>query len=1057
MSFSFDKFLRPLTSTDRNIKIYEDNGILKYTINPFHIKNINVLNNTMRINLDSDRSIAMVFSTNNEAKISLKKLQEEHIDVLTEKVPFMIDKDILNYVTANIKIGPTGSNGTSGLSKIYTGTSSNYLTIPAYGSLVQLYTQTDLGFVPGQTIVVYKDFPENNYVEGDAFGPYYADSDPVYMIGDIDTYNPSTGQLAFIANICQPTGATSSFWYINLTGQRGQDGTSGTSGTSGHDGLSAFEVWIAAGSPNTPGVIGEEIYNDFLYAIRGPEGVQGGPGPEGTSGTSGIDGTSGTSGISGLSAYELWIEAGEPNTPGVIGEPTFENFLYAIQGPEGPQGGPGQDGAEGPKGATGSSFDIGFGNGLLLVGNTMSIGGTLYETLGMNGANNDLIATGFDNISMTSSVFDVVSDFISLDSDDTQILAINDITISAAGQLALTGDSTLVVTGNNQGLVYQSDYSTGFVDNSLVSKKYVDDNIPSGATGSTGKGSSSVWNASEEPQFPGNFWVVEPQPSPTTAAVQINAIDLDGNDQSDMFTTLSGLIVTGIPTIFIITNGEPSLSILLSSCAYLGSGIWLISGEIITNDTLGGPGDYVVSYSIKGNSGTSGTSGVDGTSGTSGLSGIDGASSLRWIMEDAPGVDPSGNGLFTVSPSANLVNTTLFKFSLNSLNVAGSQGFWDTIGNSISIGKSAYLQVTQVDNPTTIALYKVSNVFWNGSYEISVDAPAVYGNGNFEASKEYSVSFSITGANGTSGVNGAEGPQGQSSNLFYYKGSTASTLINYNPGAGFISWVGGAGQTGSTSLNVHMIEEDGTDIDVFLALIIKGQEIIIQDRDVSGSYQKWVVSGTTSFFLDTYWNIPVTYVNSGGAGTSNFSDNEPLFLGIFNASGTSGTSGVNGTSGTSGTTGTSGTSGTSGTTPTTDWTLSGSLTVSGTSSLSGHTILSEISETINVTPGATASTVVYDFSTGAIWYHATASTNYTANFTNLPTDNNRVITATIMISQGVTPYIPTAVQIGGASQVIKWAGGTASGTANKLDIVGFTFVSAGSVWAQVLGQISYFG
>ena len=62
-----------------------------------------------------------------------------------------------------------------------------------------------------------------------------------------------------------------------------------------------------------------------------------------------------------------------------------------------------------------------------------------------------------------------------------------------------------------------------------------------------------------------------------------------------------------------------------------------------------------------------------------------------------------------------------------------------------------------------------------------------------------------------------------------------------------------------------------------------------------------------------------------------------------------------------------------------------------------------------------------------------------------------------MISQGATPYIPTAVQIGGASQVIKWAGGTASGTANKLDIVGFTFVSAGSVWAQVLGQISYFG
>jgi len=75
MSFSFDKFLRPLTPTDRNIKIYEDNGILKYTINPFHVKNIDVFNNTIRINLDSDRSIVMIFSTNNEAKISLEKLQ----------------------------------------------------------------------------------------------------------------------------------------------------------------------------------------------------------------------------------------------------------------------------------------------------------------------------------------------------------------------------------------------------------------------------------------------------------------------------------------------------------------------------------------------------------------------------------------------------------------------------------------------------------------------------------------------------------------------------------------------------------------------------------------------------------------------------------------------------------------------------------------------------------------------------------------------------------------------------------------------------------------------
>ena len=627
MSFSFDKFLRPLTSTDRNIKIYEDNGILKYTINPFHIKNMNVLNNTMRINLDSDRSIVMVFSTNNEAKISLKRLQEEHIDVLTEKVPFIIDKDILNYVTANIQKGPTGSNG-----RIFTGTSSTYLAIPASGSFVQITTQKDLAFVPGQTIVVYKDFPTNYYVADYLDEPYYEYSDPVYMIGDVDTYNPTTGQLAFVANICQPTGATSSFWYINLTGQRGQDGTSGTSGAS------AYQTWIDVNGLN-PNVFDEQDFLDTLKGEKGNDGL------EGIAGVNGSSGTSGTSGASGASAYQTWIDVNGLN-PNVFDE---QDFLDTLKGEKGEDG---LEGLSGPQGPTGSMPSP--GNGLILTGTTMSIGGTLSETLSIRGEYNDLILSGLDNISMTSSVFDVVSDLISLDSDDTQILAINDITISAAGQLALTGDSGLVVIGNTQGLVYQSDYSTGFVANSLVSKKYVDDSLSVGTSGSNGS------------------------------------------------------------------------------------------------------------------SGTSGTSGQSGTSGTSGQSG------------------------------------------------------------------------------------------------------------------------------------------------------------------------------------------------------------------------------------------------------------------------------------------------TSGTTPTTDWTLSGSLTVSGTSSLSGHTILSEISETINVTPGATASTVVYDFSTGAIWYHETISTDYTAYFINMPVDNNRAITTTIMINQGPTGYSPTIVRIDGVTQSVKWSGGTYSVSTNKVDVVGFTFIRTGSVWAQVFGQISSF-
>ena len=136
--------------------------------------------------------------------------------------------------------------------------------------------------------------------------------------------------------------------------------------------------------------------------------------------------------------------------------------------------------------------------------------------------------------------------------------------------------------------------------------------------------------------------------------------------------------------------------------------------------------------------------------------------------------------------------------------------------------------------------------------------------------------------------------------------------------------------------------------------------------------------------------------------------------------------------------------------------ITGDITISGTASFNGLTVLNEVSEVINSTPGASASTVIYDFSTGNNWYHSSATTNYTANFINVSTDNNRAITTTIVINQGSTAYIPTGLQINGVTQTIKWSGGTASGTSNSVDIVGFTFIRSSDSWSQVLGQINNF-
>jgi len=62
-----------------------------------------------------------------------------------------------------------------------------------------------------------------------------------------------------------------------------------------------------------------------------------------------------------------------------------------------------------------------------------------------------------------------------------------------------------------------------------------------------------------------------------------------------------------------------------------------------------------------------------------------------------------------------------------------------------------------------------------------------------------------------------------------------------------------------------------------------------------------------------------------------------------------------------------------------------------------------------------------------------------------------------MITQGVTPYVPTALQIGGSAQTINWQGGSVpTGNASKKDAIAFTIFYTGSVY-NVFGQLVTFG
>lgn len=124
--------------------------------------------------------------------------------------------------------------------------------------------------------------------------------------------------------------------------------------------------------------------------------------------------------------------------------------------------------------------------------------------------------------------------------------------------------------------------------------------------------------------------------------------------------------------------------------------------------------------------------------------------------------------------------------------------------------------------------------------------------------------------------------------------------------------------------------------------------------------------------------------------------------------------------------------------------------------LTGTTILQQSSELLTNISGATG-TVAHNFETGAVFNHVTIVSNFTANFTNLPTTNNRATNIVLILNQGATAYIPNAVEIDGVSRTVNWQGGSVpAGNINNIDLVSFTFTRISNTWT-VLGSLTTYG
>lgn len=94
---------------------------------------------------------------------------------------------------------------------------------------------------------------------------------------------------------------------------------------------------------------------------------------------------------------------------------------------------------------------------------------------------------------------------------------------------------------------------------------------------------------------------------------------------------------------------------------------------------------------------------------------------------------------------------------------------------------------------------------------------------------------------------------------------------------------------------------------------------------------------------------------------------------------------------------------------------------------------------------------------GTVFYHTNVVSNFVANFTNVPTTNNRSTTVSLVISQNNPVYICNGVQINGSTQTINWENSIEpTGSIGNTDLIAFTLIRTNNTW-MVTGSLSSHG
>jgi hypothetical protein len=359
------------------------------------------------------------------------------------------------------------------------------------------------------------------------------------------------------------------------------------------------------------------------------------------------------------------------------------------------------------------------------------------------------------------------------------------------------------------------------------------------------------------------------------------------------------------------------------------------------------------------------------------------------------------------------------------------------IGDEAAKPKEIELQVSS----THIQWKYSGEYYWNNLISIdslrgsgengSQGAQGSTGNQGAQGNRGYQGVQGTQGSVGVQGVQGQQGGRGESTSIYRYY---ANTTVGGYPGNGFLSW-NNVSQSASNSIRVSHITSDGLDIDVYLSLLDLGQTIIIQDANLSSNYQKWLISGSPmagGSGAAAYWDIPVSLIESGGTGSSGFSQEHGLFLGVFTGiAGSQGPQGVQGTQGS--------------VVPLLPPGIKESYTVNNTTAPQAE-VFDIASQQIKVYTINTLGNYSINVRASSV-----ASLNSSMN-------TGELLSIVFIVTQGSTKYSLGSFKIDNVTQTVHWQGKATPVTlVNSYSYYSFSILKAGDANFLVFGSMNSFG